>query len=213
MDDELTSRKALAAIVAQLGHAVVVAHDGRAAWEQHCRSPFPVVLTDWMMPEMSGLELTQRVRSAALEGTTKPAEGYTFVLVVTALSERERALEAFEAGVDELVTKPIDAERIRAGVGVAARIAGGLASAKEAGIRRSVGDLQAAVGANDPRLLESLDALVALYRSQDAHAKARAFLRREVAIVRHAFGPHHPRLKSLLAQLGELTALGSANPS
>jgi len=210
VDDELTSRTALAAVVEQLGHTPVVATDGREGWEQHVRAPFPVVLTDWLMPQMTGLELTQRVRSAAIDGSAKPTEGYTFVLAVTALSARERALEAFESGVDELVAKPIDVARIRASVTVAARIAAAHAATKEDSIRASVCDLQAAVGANDPRLLESLDALVALYRSQDAHAKARAFLRREVDIIRRAFGSGHPRLPALLAQLAALTKAGAS---
>lgn len=207
VDDELTSRVVLAGIVSRLGHEPVVVNDGRAAWDEHSRAPFPLVLTDWLMPEMSGLELAQRVRTAAREGDSKPAEGYTFVLAVTALSERERALEAFEAGVDDVVAKPIDAERLRAHLAVATRILTGHAATREEGMRAAVSELQAAVGPHDPRLLEGLGALVDLYRSQDARAKARAFLRREIEISRRAFGDADPRVAALRAQLGELKEL------
>jgi len=203
-DDELTSRTALTSIVKRAGHVPVVVEDGQAAWECHAAEPFAIVVTDWLMPKKTGVELARSIREGAAQGAPKAPEGYTFVLVVTSLSAREKALEAFESGVDDLVVKPIDVEQIRARLSAAERIIRGHAATREASIRTVVSELQDVVGADDPRLVESIDSLVSLYRAQDAHAKARAFLRREIAILERARGAGDPRAGRLKAELAEL---------
>lgn len=212
-DDELTSRTVLSALVRKAGHTPVVVADGAEAWERHRAEPFAIVVTDWLMPNMSGIDLTRVIREAAAGGEVTAAEGYTFVLVVTSLSAREKALEAFEAGVDDLLVKPIDTEQIAARLAAAERIIRGHARTRETSMRNAVEELQSAVGADDPRLVKTIDALVTLYRSQDAYAKARAFLRREIDIIVRARGAEDPHAVRLRTELAELQPVGGPAPT
>ena len=74
----------------------------------------PLVITDWSMPEMDGLQLCREIRSEAGEGI-----GFIYVIVVTAHTEQDRVVSAFEAGADDYLTKPINPKelvaRLRAG--------------------------------------------------------------------------------------------------
>lgn len=115
-DDPLT-RRVLTAVLEQLGHTVVAAADGMAGWEQFELDPADVVITDWMMPRLDGLELVKRIRAAA-------RERYTWVLMVTALTGRDRYLDGMEAGADDFLVKPIDRGELHARLRVAQRVLG-----------------------------------------------------------------------------------------
>ncbi|MBX3729333.1 MAG: SpoIIE family protein phosphatase [Candidatus Sumerlaeia bacterium] len=112
VEDDWTSREMLRMTLERMGHEVVVAENGRDAWRLHKLTPFPFILTDWMMPEMTGLELCKRVRA-------RQAGSYTFIMLLTARTDRESLLEAFDAGVDDFLAKPFDSAellaRIRSG--------------------------------------------------------------------------------------------------
>ncbi len=64
-EDSLLMRRILVDSLQQWDYEVVEAENGAEAWEQFQRDQFPLVLTDWMMPEMDGLELTERIRASA----------------------------------------------------------------------------------------------------------------------------------------------------
>jgi diguanylate cyclase (GGDEF)-like protein len=112
-EDDAISRRLLETILGKWGYEVVVALDGEQAWQvlQTENSPRLVIL-DWMMPGMDGIELCRRVR----ERLSVP---YVYVLLLTARSQREDLLQGMEAGADDYVTKPFDANelkvRLRAG--------------------------------------------------------------------------------------------------
>ena len=78
-DDDLVSRMLLSQAVMALGHECQMATDGADAWEQYQAELPDVLITDWMMPGVDGIELTKRVRSAG-------ASGYTYVMVATSLA-------------------------------------------------------------------------------------------------------------------------------
>ncbi len=73
---------------------------------------FPVVISDWMMPGLDGLELVRRIRHHG-------QNGYVYTILLTARSQKEDIVEGMEAGADDFVTKPFDAgelhARLRAG--------------------------------------------------------------------------------------------------
>ncbi|HYV30702.1 MAG TPA: EAL domain-containing protein [Candidatus Binatia bacterium] len=75
----------------------------------------PIVISDWMMPQMDGLELCQRIRALTLEQ-------YTFFILQTAKSSREDYRIGMEAGVDDFLTKPVDPQELVMRLRVAARI-------------------------------------------------------------------------------------------
>ena len=116
-DDDPVSRRILTAVLVGLGHEAVPASDGADAWAHFQREALDIVITDWMMPEVDGLELTRRIRAM-------PKARYTYVLLLTALRGRARYLDGMEAGADDFVSKPVDREELYARLRVAERVLG-----------------------------------------------------------------------------------------
>ena len=111
-DDEIVSRRLVQRLLQGWGHEVTVAADGAEAWKYYDKEHFPLVISDWMMPEMDGVELVRRIR--AREGY-----GYTYIILLTAKSAKEELTEGMDAGADDFISKPFDAtelkSRLRAG--------------------------------------------------------------------------------------------------
>ena len=198
VDDDLATRVLLEGLARANGLEVSVAADGDAAWALHREEPFPLVITDWMMPGSDGIELTRRVRA------TQAPDAYTYVLVVTTLSAREHTMQAFQAGADDMLSKPVDAAHISARVGVARRFLAAHARRAEEAYRSSLEVMQAELGHEHVALAGSLSALAKLYRGQGAIVRARAFLRREIDLVVATTGDSDPRLVTLRAELATL---------
>ena len=114
-DDDKASLLLLKKLLEQEGYEVIPASNGKAAWEKYKRNGVSIALLDWMMPEMDGVELCQRIRE--LESSEN--KDYCYVIMVTAKTETEDLTKAMEAGADDFVSKPYDkqvlASRIRAG--------------------------------------------------------------------------------------------------
>jgi DNA-binding response OmpR family regulator len=117
VEDDPVSRRILIAVLEQLGHTAIPAVDGVTAWEHFQLEPVDAVITDWMMPRMDGIELTRRIRA-------DPRERYTYVLMLTALTGRDRYLDGMKAGADDFLAKPLDREELHARLRVAARLLG-----------------------------------------------------------------------------------------
>ena len=117
VDDDPVSQRILVATLTQLGHQTVAAADGVAAWEEYTREPADVVITDWMMPRMDGLELTRRIRA-------RTSDRYTWVVLLTALAGHDRWLDGMNAGADDFATKPLDRAELHARLRVAERVLG-----------------------------------------------------------------------------------------
>jgi diguanylate cyclase (GGDEF)-like protein len=113
-EDDAISRRLLETILKKWGYDVVVAQDGVAAWSVLKQPDSPrLAILDWMMPGMDGIEVCHRIRE---RGNDVP---YVYVLLLTARIQREDLLHGMEAGADDYVTKPFDANelkvRLRAG--------------------------------------------------------------------------------------------------
>jgi len=103
-DDFATMRKIVRSILKQIGFEdVVEAEDGAAALQILRREQVGLVVTDWNMPNMSGLELLNHIRQ-------NPQTAGMPVLMVTAEGLKENVLEAVKAGVNNYVVKPFTAE-------------------------------------------------------------------------------------------------------
>lgn len=112
-EDDPISRRLLETILARWGYEVVVALDGEQAWRAlECDGAPRLAILDWMMPNIDGIELCRRVRA-------RQDAPYVYVLLLTARSQREDLVQGMEAGADDYVTKPFDANelkvRLRAG--------------------------------------------------------------------------------------------------
>ena len=114
-EDDPVSSYVLAARIRKMGHEVLVTENGRDAWDAYVQHHPRLVITDWMMPEMNGIELTARIRKA-------DSALYTYVILLTALSSRNHFLEGMEAGADDFVSKPLEADELRLRLRVAERI-------------------------------------------------------------------------------------------
>lgn len=115
-EDDKISRLILQRAVESLGHEVLAA-DGAAAWSAfQATSGIDVVISDWMMPGLSGLDLCTRVRAADHDG------GYTFFIFLTALEDDEHLLEGMDAGADDFLSKPLNRDELRARLVAARRV-------------------------------------------------------------------------------------------
>jgi sigma-B regulation protein RsbU (phosphoserine phosphatase) len=117
-DDDSTSRNMLSAMLTKCGHEVVAYCDGAEAWEAMQRPDAPQMLVlDWMMPVMDGVEVCRRIRAAGSPGRTRP-----HILMLTARAEKARIVEGLDAGADDYLTKPYDADELRARIRVGCRM-------------------------------------------------------------------------------------------
>ena len=116
VEDDAVARGVLRQALKRLDHDVVEAGDGRAAWTLLQHEPVRVVVSDWNMPEMDGLELCRRIRA-------RPGAEYTyFILLTSNTANHENRREAADAGVDDFLTKPLDFDELWMRLRVAARI-------------------------------------------------------------------------------------------
>lgn len=115
-EDDPVSAKILQFTLENSGYQVIVAPHGKIAWELFDREPVRVIVSDWMMPEMDGIELCAKVRA-------RPKTDYTYFILLTAIhTGRENLRKAMDAGVDDFLTKPLDREGIMMRLRVAERI-------------------------------------------------------------------------------------------
>jgi CheY-like chemotaxis protein len=116
-EDDAASRAILSQILKQLGHDVIVAADGEQAWGIFLAEDVPLLISDWMMPGLDGLELCRRIRE---DGRM----AYTYIILLTVLGGKANYLEAMRAGADDFINKPFDVDQLQARLRVAERILG-----------------------------------------------------------------------------------------
>ena len=115
-EDDSSSRELLRALLAADGHDVVPVCDGRQALTELCRENGPrLAVLDWMMPDMDGVAVCRQLRAF---DTERPV----YVIMVTSKKEMEHIIEAFRAGADDYLAKPVHAAELQARVRVGARI-------------------------------------------------------------------------------------------
>ncbi len=104
VDDFSTMRRIVRNILKQLGYLNIEdAEDGDVALKKLQEGTFDFVITDWNMPNMTGLDLLKSIRADDVLKDTK-------VLLVTAEAEKENVVQAAQAGVNDYVVKPFTAD-------------------------------------------------------------------------------------------------------
>jgi DNA-binding response OmpR family regulator len=114
-DDDAIFRSSLARVLSADKHDVVAAHTGQEAWEYFVKDPVKLIISDWIMPELSGLELCRKIRRDR-------SKDYCYFILLTANTGRAEYEEAMDAGVDDFLVKPIDAHELFIRLRVAQRI-------------------------------------------------------------------------------------------
>ena len=115
VDDDDLSVEVLRQTLAQAGYEVLVARSGREALDVLHTSSCRLVISDWMMPEMDGLQLCRELRNSDLPG-------YVYVILLTARDEAQDVVEALSAGADDFLTKPFEPAELRVRVRAGERI-------------------------------------------------------------------------------------------
>ena len=100
-DDSPVSQKILQAQLAKWGYESIVVADGAAAWQVLQQPDAPqLVIMDWMMPEMDGVEVCRRVREAK-------REPYIYIILLTGRDERADIVRGLDAGADDYIMKAL----------------------------------------------------------------------------------------------------------
>lgn len=107
-EDSHVSQLVVKTCVQKLGHEVILAADGAEAWDLFQGTPVRLIISDWMMPQMDGLELCRRIRAHQADSSA-----YTYFILLTAKADRPSLIEGLEAGADDFMTKPLDREELR----------------------------------------------------------------------------------------------------
>jgi two-component system cell cycle response regulator len=116
-DDEAISRRLLEKTLERAGYEVTVVDNGRAAAEQLNRPDGPrLALLDWVMPELDGPAVCRQIRNNQKEG------GYIYIVLLTSKESKEDIVIGLKSGADDYLTKPFDADELKARLRTGERI-------------------------------------------------------------------------------------------
>jgi len=115
-EDDPVSRRLLEAFLSKWGYDVVVTCDGEEAWEVLNEADAPsLVVSDWMMPKVDGLELCRKI-------CEMQRSHYTYFIILTAKERKEDVIQGLEAGADDFLIKPFHQEELKYRVQIGERI-------------------------------------------------------------------------------------------
>ncbi len=125
VEDDMITRRLLTKMVTAQGHTVSAFADAEKAWQAFQEHTYPLLVLDWMLPGMSGLDLCRKIRNS-------PMGPYCVVVVITAMTEPQHLEEVLEAGADDYLAKPVDRELLNVRLTIAERRVLNLLAHKEA---------------------------------------------------------------------------------
>jgi two-component system chemotaxis response regulator CheY len=99
----------------RLGYRVTLAENGEDAWNILLDQPIPIVISDWMMPRVDGIELCRRIRRISISN-------YTYLFLLTSRDRHEDRVLALRAGADDFLLKPPNIDELALRLEVAKRI-------------------------------------------------------------------------------------------
>ena len=115
VDDDPVSCRILEEAMKAMAHEVHVVQDGAAAWERLTSESFDVLITDWVMPGVDGVELCRRVRA-------RVGSAFLYVMLVTDRSSTEDVVAGIMAGANDFMSKPCDRAELCARMHAAERV-------------------------------------------------------------------------------------------
>jgi response regulator RpfG family c-di-GMP phosphodiesterase len=114
-DDDKVSLELLERQIILWGYSVATASDGEQAWQMLQADPVSIVVSDWLMPEMDGLELCRKIRAFDFKH-------YVYIILISGQDTRQDIVDGLEAGADDFLTKPINLAEFRARLQIAVRV-------------------------------------------------------------------------------------------
>jgi diguanylate cyclase (GGDEF)-like protein len=117
VDDSPVARKLVEHALPSDEYTILPAATGQQAIELFAKHRPGLVITDWLMPDLSGIELCQRIRSDF-------QNSFTYIIILTGISEKSKIVKGLQAGADEYLTKPFHADELLARAAVGRRIIG-----------------------------------------------------------------------------------------
>jgi diguanylate cyclase (GGDEF)-like protein len=115
VDDSPVHRKLIEHILSGRGYSLSFACNGSEALQMYHEKATSIVITDWVMPDFSGLELCEHIRA-------DKSSAYTYVILMTSNTEKDGVVKGLEAGADDYLVKPFDSDEMLARIGVGRRI-------------------------------------------------------------------------------------------
>lgn len=115
VEDEPVAQLLLEGALKSLGHDVTVVSDGEAAWAALADPAYRVVVSDWRIPKVDGLELCRRVRE-------RGGDYVSFILITQVSASDENVDAALAVGVDDFLSKPVNVRDLRIRLHVAERL-------------------------------------------------------------------------------------------
>jgi putative two-component system response regulator len=115
VDDDISTLNLLEKTIRKWGHSVFKAENGQEALQYVEKAQIDIIISDWQMPAMNGLELCKRIRSM-------DAESYTYFILISARDKGVDIVHGLQSGVDDYVTKPLKLDELQARVSIGARI-------------------------------------------------------------------------------------------
>ena len=117
-EDDLVTRRLIEKFLRDEGHHVTAFGSGQEAWSHFTSQPVQVIVSDWNMPDMDGLDLCRQVRALR-------RETYTYFILLTSASRSHANIHAaVAAGVDDFLSKPVNPDEMWMRLHVASRIIG-----------------------------------------------------------------------------------------
>lgn len=106
VEDSIAEQTRLAAVLNKQGYAVVTARDGAAALSILKERAIDIVISDWEMPRLGGIELCKAIRK-------EPSYGQPYFIIVTGHGMTCNLVACMDAGADDFITKPFNSEEMR----------------------------------------------------------------------------------------------------
>src|SRR5205823_14511465 len=107
-EDDVVIRRLLQSFLEAWGHQVVAAPDGVEAWRLFQSGEFRMVLSDWVMPGMDGLELVRRIRSWSEAARAAGESAYVYTIPLSCKTGTENLVQAMDAGQDDFIDTPFE---------------------------------------------------------------------------------------------------------
>jgi phosphoserine phosphatase RsbU/P len=115
VDDDRVARRIHSILLRAQGHEVVEAADGELAWRLVEESDISFVVSDWVMPNLAGVDLCRRIRAASLDR-------YVYVILCTSKGAKTDLIEGMDAGADDFLVKPVGPDELRVKVRAGERV-------------------------------------------------------------------------------------------